>query len=40
MSARWGSVRWATTRWAQRGIALTGTVCAITDSEATVCLRY
>lgn len=37
MSARWGSVRWATTRWAQRGIALTGTVCAITDSEATVC---
>ena len=37
MSARWGSVLWGTSRWAQRGVALTGTVCAIGDREETVC---
>lgn len=36
-SVLWRGVRWGLERWAQRGIALAGAVCLISDELATVC---
>jgi hypothetical protein len=36
-SVLWRGVRWGLERWAQRGIALAGAVCLISDELVTVC---